>query len=208
MLRHMFSVLALTALLSSVSAAQLEKSIDIFAWPVTESKSQPFATVSYTYPSLNTTLKTYTPYQKPADIKSLDSPDQLVRLGFSSPQTDDQNAWTGIAVSPFSLGEEKSKTLKIYVDEDGVPTQLGFSSSPVSHVAPSLPPKAKKGMKKAQQKSKKNTPSTGDKSEAGGLVVEVLRPTPGPQAVLNKPVVLNAEGQLDGKEPEKSFFQK
>jgi hypothetical protein len=44
---------------------------------------------------------------------------------------------------------------------------------------------------------------SGDKVE-----VEIVRRSPGPQPVLNKPIVLNAEGKLEGKEPEKSFLQK
>ncbi|KAH7401077.1 hypothetical protein DE146DRAFT_755513 [Phaeosphaeria sp. MPI-PUGE-AT-0046c] len=38
--------------------------------------------------------------------------------------------------------------------------------------------------------------------------VEIVRRTPGPQPVLNKPIVLNAEGKIDSKEPEKTFLQK
>lgn len=38
--------------------------------------------------------------------------------------------------------------------------------------------------------------------------VEILKRNPGPKPVLNKPIVLNAEGKIDSKEPEKSFLQK
>lgn len=38
--------------------------------------------------------------------------------------------------------------------------------------------------------------------------VEVVRKEAGPRPVLNKPVVLNADGKLDQKEPEKTFLQK
>lgn len=38
--------------------------------------------------------------------------------------------------------------------------------------------------------------------------VEVVKRAPGPKPALNKPVVLNADGKLDTKEPEKTFLQK
>ncbi|KAF2115814.1 hypothetical protein BDV96DRAFT_492385 [Lophiotrema nucula] len=38
--------------------------------------------------------------------------------------------------------------------------------------------------------------------------VEVVKRGVGPKPVLNKPIVLNAEGKIESKEPEKSFFQK
>jgi len=38
--------------------------------------------------------------------------------------------------------------------------------------------------------------------------VEIVKKNDGPKPVLNKPIVLNAEGKVDGKEPEKTFLQK
>jgi hypothetical protein len=38
--------------------------------------------------------------------------------------------------------------------------------------------------------------------------VEIVKRNPGPKPVLNKPIVLNAEGKLESKEPEKTFLQK
>jgi len=38
--------------------------------------------------------------------------------------------------------------------------------------------------------------------------VEIVKREAGPKPVLNKPVVLNAEGKLETQEPEKSFLQK
>ncbi|KAF1837322.1 hypothetical protein BDW02DRAFT_491672 [Decorospora gaudefroyi] len=44
---------------------------------------------------------------------------------------------------------------------------------------------------------------TGDEVE-----VEIMKKNVAPKPVMNKPIVLNAEGKLEGKEPEKSFLQK
>ncbi len=49
------------------------------------------------------------------------------------------------------------------------------------------------------------TTTLGAKKE---VEVEVVRRGVGPKPVLNKPIVLNAEGKLEDKEPEKSFLQK
>jgi hypothetical protein len=50
--------------------------------------------------------------------------------------------------------------------------------------------------------------STTAKSSGDEVEVEIVKRSPGPKPVLNKPIVLNAEGKLEGKEPEKSFLQK
>ena len=47
-------------------------------------------------------------------------------------------------------------------------------------------------------------------SKAEDVIVEVVPMVPGPRPVLNKPVVLNAEGKVDtqGQEDNRSFLQK
>ena len=50
--------------------------------------------------------------------------------------------------------------------------------------------------------------STRAKGNEKEIDVEVLKKNVGPKPVLNKPVVLNAEGKLGGEEPEKTFLQK
>ena len=47
-----------------------------------------------------------------------------------------------------------------------------------------------------------------EKDKGEELEVEVVKREAGPRPVLNKPIVLNAEGKIDSKEPEKSFIQK
>jgi hypothetical protein len=49
---------------------------------------------------------------------------------------------------------------------------------------------------------------TSAKKEGEDVEIEIVKRNPGPQPVLNKPIVLNAEGKIDSKEPEKSFLQK
>jgi hypothetical protein len=49
---------------------------------------------------------------------------------------------------------------------------------------------------------------TSAKRAGGDVEVEIIKRSSGPKPVLNKPIVLNAEGKIDAKEPEKSFLQK
>jgi hypothetical protein len=49
---------------------------------------------------------------------------------------------------------------------------------------------------------------TSAKGSGEEVEVEIVRRNAGPKPVLNKPIVLNAEGKIDSKEPEKSFLQK
>jgi hypothetical protein len=86
--------------------------------------------------------------------------------------------WRGIVTSAASFADEYHKKFVIHVDETGEPYHVGFGTS------------AKR---------------TGDQVEAE---VEIVKRTPGPKPVLNKPIVLNAEGKIDSKEPEKGFLQK
>ncbi|KAF2280187.1 uncharacterized protein EI97DRAFT_391080 [Westerdykella ornata] len=50
--------------------------------------------------------------------------------------------------------------------------------------------------------------STDVRGSGDEVEVEVVKRESGPKPVLNKPVVLNADGKLDNKEPEKTFLQK
>lgn len=49
---------------------------------------------------------------------------------------------------------------------------------------------------------------TSARGEGAEVEVEIVKRGEGPKPMLNKPVVLNAEGKLEEKEPEKTFLQK
>lgn len=50
--------------------------------------------------------------------------------------------------------------------------------------------------------------STSAKAAGQEVEIEIVKRGLGPKPVLNKPIVLNAEGKLESKEPEKTFLQK
>lgn len=49
---------------------------------------------------------------------------------------------------------------------------------------------------------------TSAKGAGKEVEIKIVKRSPGPKPVLNKPIVLNAEGKLESKEPEKTFIQK
>ena len=178
-------LLVLVGLLALAAAAEVEKTISIFAWPISAPASQPLATISYTYPSLNATVKTYN--------TALSLPDSAdpVRIGFFRSSSKDE--WSGIATSARNLAADREKKLRLWVDGEGAVFHVGFTSEPVQVVP------VEKG-RKTQQQEKSERQDT--------LLVEVVPQRAAPQPQLNKPIVLNAEGKVDGKEPEKSLLQR
>jgi hypothetical protein len=163
--------LALTFLTQLASAAQPDRTIDVFAWPLSASKSQTLARISYN--TTTATLKSYNPPLIPAD-------DRIVRIGFNHGTSD---GWSGIATSASNFAEGKYKTLQLLLNAQGEVYHVGFSASDLGS-------------------------SSASGSGKDGLIMEVVPMKVGPLVHLNKPVVLNAQGTLDDKEPEKTFLQK
>lgn len=167
--------LALIFLSSLALAAEADRTIDIFAWPLSAPKSQSLARVSYN--STTATLKSY------SGSPSLPSDDEIVRIGFY--HTSSPDSWSGIATSASNFADSKDKKLQLLLNSEGNVYHVGFLATDAG----------------------KGTSSKGG-SKKDGLSVEVVPMKAGPVVHLNKPVVLNAEGKLDDKEPEKSFLQK
>lgn len=116
--------LALLAFVCSAVLAEVEKTLDVFAWPLSAAKSQSFAKITYSYPSLNATVTSYSP------LTSADLGD-LVRLGFYRSAED----WSGILASPQSFGSGSEKKLRLLVDSEGDAFHLGFSATSTTPVA-------------------------------------------------------------------------
>lgn len=163
--------LVLSLLFSLGVAAETDKHIDIFAWPVSASKSQTLAKLSY-----SSEQATVLSYKAPA----LPAGEEIVRIGFHHPTT---GKWSGIATSAENFEEGKDKKIQLLLNEQGEVYHVGFTTS-------RWPSSSKGGSKKED------------------LSVEVVPMKAGSPIHLNKPVVLNAEGKLEGKEEEKTFLQK
>ena len=163
--------LVLVFLCSLAFAAEQERNIDIFAWPLSASKPQTLAKVSFTLN--NASIKSFT-------SPSIPSTDDVVRVGFYHPS----GSWSGIATAAENFNPGKEKKLLLNVNTDGEVYHVGFKARDVGNIV------------------KKNVKATDE------LAVEVVKMARGPTPVLNKPVVLTADGKVDEKEPEKTFFQK
>jgi hypothetical protein len=87
-------------------------------------------------------------------------------------------SWRGVVTSAASFREEYKKKFTIHVDEKGEPYHIGFNAY---------------------------VKGQGDEVE---VEVEVVKRGAGPKPALNRPIVLNPDGKLDTKEPEKTFLQK
>jgi hypothetical protein len=171
-MRSSIIITLVVAFLSSLAlSAKGEKTVDIFAWPLSASKSHTLAKISYT--SSNATIKSYSGPKIPTG-------DEIVRIGFYHPS----GAWSGIATAAENFNPGKERTLLLNVNTAGDVYHVGFRVRDVASVG------------------KKNVKAKDE------LAVEVIKMAKGPTPVLNKPVVLNAEGKLDEKEPEKTFLQK
>lgn len=167
---HVLVTLAVTLFTSLAISAQSERTVDIFAWPLSQTKSQTLAQISYT--SSNATVKKYTAPKIPAG-------DDIVRVGFYHAS----GSWSGVATSASNFAPEKDKKVLLHLNTNGELYHVGFKAS-------DQPSSSKTGKGKH------------------GLSVEVVKMQQGPTPHLNKPVVLNAEGQVEDKEPEKTFLQK
>lgn len=160
------------AFLSSLTlSAKEERTIDIFAWPLSDSKSQTLAKVSYT--STNATIKSHSAPEIPTG-------EDVVRIGFYH----SSGSWSGVATAAENFNPGKEKKLLLNVNTAGEVYHVGFKAHDVVT-------NGKKGVQPQDE-----------------MAVEIVKMARGPSPVLNKPVVLNAEGKLDEKEPEKTFLQK
>lgn len=116
-------------LLSSAVVAQTDKQIDIHAWPLSASKSQSLAKLSYN--PEEATVLSYKALALPAG-------EEIVRIGFHHPST---GSWSGIATSAANFAEGKDKKIQLLLNEQGEVYHVGFKTS-------DWPTSAKGGSKK------------------------------------------------------------
>ena len=162
---------AVIAFFSSLAlSAHQEQTVDVFAWPLSASKSQTLAKISYN--ADNATVKGY-------NAPKIPQGDDVLRIGFYHPS----GSWSGVATSASNFAPNRDRKVQLHLNTDGELYHVGFKAS-------EIPSSSKSGKGK------------------GGLDVEIVKMQKGPTPHLNKPVVLNAEGKLDEKEPEKTFLQK
>ena len=167
---RMLVALAVTLYTSLVHSAQIERTVDVFAWPLSQAKSQALAQITYT--SSNATVKSHKAPKIPTE-------DDVVRIGFYHKSGE----WSGVATAASNFAPGKDKKVLLHLNTAGELYHVGFKASDVA-----------------------SSSRTGKGQD--GLGVEVVKMQPGPMPHLNKPVVVNADGQEEGKVVEKTFLQK
>ncbi|OCL11305.1 hypothetical protein AOQ84DRAFT_287525 [Glonium stellatum] len=142
----------------------------------------PLAQITFDASTSLASLKSYTP---PTGAYT---PSHLLRVGLYDPATSE---WKGVVASAASFANEYQKKLILHVDETGDVYHVGLATS---------------GRSKTSLNGDSKGKGTGVKMEE--IDIEVVERTQASQPALNKPIVLNSEGRLEGKEPEKTFLQK
>lgn len=132
-----------------------------------------------------TKLTTVTYTSTNATLKGYDLPrfpadEEIVRVGFYHKS----GQWSGIATSASNFAPKTPMKLQLHVREDGELYNVGFKTSEAV------------------------SQGEGQVNMVDWLNVEVVKIRPGPLPVLNKPIVVSPDGQVEGKEPEKTFLQK
>ncbi|KAK5117935.1 hypothetical protein LTR62_003979 [Meristemomyces frigidus] len=108
--------LALTFLTSLATSLETSQSVDIHTWPLSSTKSQPYAKITY-----NSTRATITSHNNIA----LPPNDDLVRIGFYTPS----NQWSGILTSAANFVAQKDKKIQLYLNTEGEVYHIGFRAS-------------------------------------------------------------------------------
>ncbi|KAK4993181.1 hypothetical protein LTR66_000120 [Elasticomyces elasticus] len=181
-----FALLSLCCLIASVCAADSERALSVYAWPLSSSTSQQLAKISYDFLSLNASVTSY-------DAIPPQGWNELVRVGFYSSAA---SHWRGIVTSGSNFAPDLEKKLTLHVDNEGEVYHIGYSAT-------QKPAASAKSSKSGKDKGDKPAALAGEE-----LKVEIVRQKAGPQPYLNKPVVLNPDGKVESEEPQKSFLQK
>lgn len=181
-LKVLLVTLTSCAFFESSFAQSSERSVAIQVWPLESTQPQQLAQVTYNPSTLTSTVSALSPPQGPYQSEN------LVRVGLYDSKTSD---WRGIVTSAASFDTKYQQKISLHLDDDGSVWHVGFSAYP----------KPKSIVQNANMKIDTIT-------DASQVVVEIIKPSAGPTPVLNKPVVLTAEGKVQEKEPEKGMLQK
>jgi hypothetical protein len=201
-MRLLQPLVALSALVSPLATALSHdgisdfNTVSIYGWPLT-GEPTPIAIIKIDpiIDPLNRTasLFSYSPH------KITSAANEVVRVGILEPTT---RKWSGSAVGREAFDPSFDRKFVLYLDR---------TTGRVWHVhvvATEIPQPIKvKGKKKKKDKAGAVKEVVRTKGET---TVEVVVNTSGPQPALNKPVVLNEEGKIEGADGEdnRTFLQK
>lgn len=200
-------VCLLSLLCATPPVTAQEQVVTVWSWPLSASSPQPLADITYNAETLTSSVAKYSPPE------SSYSAQDLVRVGLYDPKSSE---WRGSVTSAASFNPRHQHKVHLHVDASGSPYSVDF----VAFANPIDPREEKRTAKKeareaaeaGKKKPSKPSPKTKNKGaevkENPQPMVDVIKQGQGPSPHLNKPVVLNQEGKVDDKEPEKTLLQK
>lgn len=103
-------------------AVESSQTLSVLVWPIDSPNPQQLAQITYGYPSLNYSVKSYTSPSIP------DSSD-IVRVGFF--RSGKEDAWSGVATSAANFAPGRQPKLRLQLDARGQVYHVGFSASPL-----------------------------------------------------------------------------
>jgi hypothetical protein len=190
---------ALSILILSAVAVR-SQTLTVYAWPLSTSSPLPYAEVKISTASDKTLSAEIISKPTPPTISK--GSDELVRVGLYNPAT---GSWSGSAALASIFGAKVDRKILLHVDSRGEVFHVGITAEDVPD-----PAKAKIKVKKSDKKAREAA-KLAKKAEwrDGQTTVEVVPEATPPFPVLNKLVVLNAEGLVDTPlGQEKTFLQK
>lgn len=137
-----------------------------------------------------------------SDASIIPSPIPLAQIDYDA----DQSVGTLLSYTPPTGSYSPDHLLRIGITQPGSGAWRGIVTSAASF----SDQYHKKFIVHVDERGEPFHVGFGTSSRSGGeeVAVEIVKRIAGPKPVLNKPIVLNAEGKLESKEPEKSFLQK
>ncbi|KZF22710.1 hypothetical protein L228DRAFT_260855 [Xylona heveae TC161] len=214
---------------STSDAAQSEtssSSTTVYYWPLDAASPSVLAKVSYDPKTLGYQIDEYnSPVLALSSSSSSENTpgeqkqqEQLVRIGLYDPAT---HAWTGTVTQLASFAEEYHKSLALSVDARGEVWHVGFrawkqgpgtGAGTGTGNAQNSQGNGQKGGQGKNQGNGQKQQGQGEESKGGEnkgeIKVELVKPNKGAEPHLNKPIVLNPDGKMPQKEPEKTILQK
>lgn len=107
------------AFLSSLAfSAQQEREIVVFAWPLSASKAQTLAKISYT--STNATVQSFTAPKIPPG-------DDVIRIGFH--HSSNSGKWSGVATAASNFAPGLGRKVLLHLNAEGVVYHVGFKAT-------------------------------------------------------------------------------
>jgi hypothetical protein len=195
-------LLSLLSLLSpllptALAATAASSTLTLQAWPLSSPSPVPIASISLSQASA--IINDFTPLAPSKNAKD------LVRIGV----LDASGKWHGSAAPATFFSSSVDRIIILHVDDKGEVYHVGVGTTEVENPLIAFERERKEKKKDKKDKNAIKLKKSDVKKREGTTTVEVKRTDKAALPVLNKPIVLNAEGKLEGQgEEEKSFLQK